>query len=132
MQYGCRCIAGAQALDYTDSIRVLPAACILCAQHQPASQPLQVASTGPLIKLTTSSSWICCPVDLSCTFFKSILAGPLTCCLHADASQEDVFSNCVQDLVGGFLQGFNATVLAYGQTGSGKTHTIMDGRFLIH
>ncbi|XP_060116319.1 kinesin-like protein KIF7 [Heteronotia binoei] len=40
------------------------------------------------------------------------------------ASQESVYSVCVQPLVEAFFQGFNATVFAYGQTGSGKTYTI--------
>ena len=41
-----------------------------------------------------------------------------------EASQKDVYSSCMADLVAGVLKGYNATVLAYGQTGSGKTHTM--------
>ncbi|KAK9803021.1 hypothetical protein WJX72_002716 [[Myrmecia] bisecta] len=44
--------------------------------------------------------------------------------LGPDAEQEAVFSSSVVDLVDGFIQGLNATVLAYGQTGSGKTYTM--------
>ncbi|CAB3406080.1 unnamed protein product [Caenorhabditis bovis] len=38
--------------------------------------------------------------------------------------QHVVYESCVQKLVDGLFDGFNATVLAYGQTGSGKTHTM--------
>ncbi|PIC34309.1 hypothetical protein B9Z55_014003 [Caenorhabditis nigoni] len=38
--------------------------------------------------------------------------------------QHVVYEACVEKLVDGLFEGFNATVLAYGQTGSGKTHTM--------
>ncbi|CAI5449435.1 unnamed protein product [Caenorhabditis angaria] len=38
--------------------------------------------------------------------------------------QHVVYESCVEQLVDGLFDGFNATVLAYGQTGSGKTHTM--------
>ncbi|CAI2350351.1 unnamed protein product [Caenorhabditis sp. 36 PRJEB53466] len=38
--------------------------------------------------------------------------------------QNVVYEACVEKLVDGLFDGFNATVLAYGQTGSGKTHTM--------
>ncbi|KAF1757651.1 hypothetical protein GCK72_014107 [Caenorhabditis remanei] len=38
--------------------------------------------------------------------------------------QHVVYESCVEKLVDGLFEGFNATVLAYGQTGSGKTHTM--------
>lgn len=41
-----------------------------------------------------------------------------------DASQTDVYRQCVAPLVSACLEGYNATVFAYGQTGSGKSHTI--------
>ena len=40
------------------------------------------------------------------------------------ASQQRVYSDCVQPLVDSFTAGYNTTILAYGQTGSGKTHTM--------
>ncbi|PSN35255.1 hypothetical protein C0J52_18156 [Blattella germanica] len=44
-----------------------------------------------------------------------------------EAQQEDVYTTCVETLVNGSLEGYNATVLAYGQTGSGKTYTMGTG-----
>ena len=41
--------------------------------------------------------------------------------------QGDVYGRCVESLVDGFFQGYNATVMAYGQTGSGKTYTMGSG-----
>uniref|UniRef100_A0AC34GR89 Kinesin-like protein n=1 Tax=Panagrolaimus sp. ES5 TaxID=591445 RepID=A0AC34GR89_9BILA len=41
--------------------------------------------------------------------------------------QSSVYTNCVNNLVEGIFDGYNATVLAYGQTGSGKTHTMGTG-----
>ncbi|GMR47901.1 hypothetical protein PMAYCL1PPCAC_18096, partial [Pristionchus mayeri] len=38
--------------------------------------------------------------------------------------QREVYEKCIERLVEGTLDGYNATVLAYGQTGSGKTHTM--------
>ncbi|XP_046859359.1 kinesin-like protein KIF27 isoform X2 [Xenia sp. Carnegie-2017] len=39
-------------------------------------------------------------------------------------TQEEVYETCVEPLVKGCFNGYNATVFAYGQTGSGKTYTI--------
>jgi DNA replication protein DnaC len=41
------------------------------------------------------------------------------------ASQSEVYTQCMPQLVEQTLNGFNATVCAYGVTGSGKTHTMM-------
>uniref|UniRef100_A0A1I7WYE6 Kinesin-like protein n=1 Tax=Heterorhabditis bacteriophora TaxID=37862 RepID=A0A1I7WYE6_HETBA len=41
-----------------------------------------------------------------------------------ETSQITVYESCIEKLVEGLFDGFNATVLAYGQTGSGKTHTM--------
>jgi len=44
--------------------------------------------------------------------------------------QGEVYRDCVEDLVEGCFEGYNATVLAYGPTGSGKTHTMGTGSAL--
>ncbi|XP_067915116.1 kinesin-like protein KIF21A isoform X1 [Heterodontus francisci] len=44
-----------------------------------------------------------------------------------DTQQEDIYLKCVEKLIDGCLEGYNATVLAYGQTGSGKTYTMGTG-----
>ncbi|XP_036360746.1 kinesin-like protein KIF21A isoform X4 [Octopus sinensis] len=44
-----------------------------------------------------------------------------------DTVQKDVYETCVQMLVEGCFEGYNATVFAYGQTGSGKTYTMGSG-----
>jgi len=41
-----------------------------------------------------------------------------------EASQEDVYEECVAPLVEATFDGVNGTLLAYGQTGSGKTYTM--------
>ncbi|XP_057217624.1 kinesin-like protein KIF21B isoform X3 [Triplophysa rosa] len=41
-----------------------------------------------------------------------------------DAHQHQIYSACVQKLIDGCFEGYNATVFAYGQTGSGKTYTM--------
>merc|ERR1711939_1198558 len=41
-----------------------------------------------------------------------------------EASQEEVYEECVAPLVNATLEGYNGTLLAYGQTGSGKTFTM--------
>ena len=43
------------------------------------------------------------------------------------STQEEVYRDCVSDLVMCCFDGFNATILAYGQTGSGKTYTMGSG-----
>lgn len=48
-------------------------------------------------------------------------------CFGQTSRQEEVFEQCVKNLVLGCFSGFNATVLAYGQTGSGKTWTMGSG-----
>ncbi|XP_018374136.1 PREDICTED: kinesin-like protein KIF21A isoform X2 [Trachymyrmex cornetzi] len=42
-------------------------------------------------------------------------------------NQNAIYETCVNRLVEGALDGYNATVLAYGQTGSGKTYTMGTG-----
>ncbi|XP_072922361.1 kinesin-like protein KIF21A isoform X4 [Hemitrygon akajei] len=44
-----------------------------------------------------------------------------------ETQQEEVYLKCVEKLIDGCLEGYNATVLAYGQTGSGKTYTMGTG-----
>ncbi|XP_059806391.1 kinesin-like protein KIF21B isoform X3 [Hypanus sabinus] len=44
-----------------------------------------------------------------------------------DARQDEVYKSCVDKLVEGCFEGYNATVFAYGQTGSGKTYTMGTG-----
>ncbi|XP_048409695.1 kinesin-like protein KIF21A isoform X5 [Stegostoma tigrinum] len=44
-----------------------------------------------------------------------------------DTQQEEIYMKCVEKLIDGCLEGYNATVLAYGQTGSGKTYTMGTG-----
>ncbi|KAF4803677.1 Kinesin-like protein KIF18A [Turdus rufiventris] len=41
------------------------------------------------------------------------------------SSQLEVFEHTTKNLIDGFLNGFNCTVLAYGATGAGKTHTML-------
>lgn len=41
-----------------------------------------------------------------------------------EASQEEVYNQCVRPYVDEILQGFSCVVFAYGQTGTGKTHTM--------
>lgn len=43
------------------------------------------------------------------------------------SDQNTIYETCVNRLVEGALDGYNATVLAYGQTGSGKTYTMGTG-----
>jgi kinesin family member 4 len=45
-------------------------------------------------------------------------------------TQEMVYNDCVQPIIGKLFEGYNVTILAYGQTGSGKTYsmgTVFDG-----
>ncbi|CAL1275773.1 unnamed protein product [Larinioides sclopetarius] len=46
---------------------------------------------------------------------------------NMNTSQETVYTSCIQDLLDGCFNGYNATILAYGQTGSGKTYTMGTG-----
>ncbi|GAB1608440.1 kinesin-like protein KIF21A isoform X3 [Argonauta hians] len=41
--------------------------------------------------------------------------------------QKDIYDACVEMLVEGCFDGYNATIFAYGQTGSGKTYTMGSG-----
>jgi kinesin family protein 18/19 len=41
------------------------------------------------------------------------------------ASQQEVYERTTKALIGGVLEGFNATVFAYGATSAGKTHTML-------
>jgi hypothetical protein len=41
-----------------------------------------------------------------------------------EASTENVFASCGEEMVQSFCQGINATIMAYGQTASGKTFTM--------
>ncbi|XP_028285973.1 kinesin-like protein KIF21A isoform X2 [Parambassis ranga] len=44
-----------------------------------------------------------------------------------DSQQDAVYSTCIEKLIEGCFEGYNATVFAYGQTGSGKTYTMGTG-----
>jgi hypothetical protein len=44
-----------------------------------------------------------------------------------DSTSDDIYTDCIAQLVESCFKGYNATVLAYGQTGSGKTHTMSGG-----
>ncbi|KAF8782094.1 Kinesin-like protein KIF21A like protein [Argiope bruennichi] len=46
---------------------------------------------------------------------------------NMNTSQDIVYTSCIQDLLDGCFNGYNATILAYGQTGSGKTYTMGTG-----
>ncbi|XP_041267761.1 kinesin-like protein KIF18A [Onychostruthus taczanowskii] len=41
------------------------------------------------------------------------------------SSQLEVFEHTTKNIIEGFLNGYNCTVLAYGATGAGKTHTML-------
>lgn len=36
-----------------------------------------------------------------------------------ETNQEDIYRECVHDMIEGCFQGYSASILAYGQTGSG-------------
>ncbi|KAM9554280.1 kinesin-like protein KIF18A isoform 2-T2 [Guaruba guarouba] len=42
-----------------------------------------------------------------------------------NSTQLEVFEHTTKSVIGGFLNGYNCTVLAYGATGAGKTHTML-------
>ncbi|XP_034022865.1 kinesin-like protein KIF21B isoform X2 [Thalassophryne amazonica] len=44
-----------------------------------------------------------------------------------DSEQCQIYQTCVDKLIEGCFEGYNATVFAYGQTGSGKTYTMGTG-----
>ncbi|KAJ6666435.1 hypothetical protein lerEdw1_000710 [Lerista edwardsae] len=44
-----------------------------------------------------------------------------------ESCQEDIYSQCIEKLIEGCFEGYNATVFAYGQTGAGKTYTMGTG-----
>lgn len=44
-----------------------------------------------------------------------------------DSQQEQIYTQCIEKLIEGCFEGYNATVLAYGQTGAGKTYTMGTG-----
>ncbi|CAF4893295.1 unnamed protein product, partial [Rotaria sp. Silwood1] len=45
----------------------------------------------------------------------------------SEISQEDLYRECIYDMIEGCFQGYSASILAYGQTGSGKTFTMGSG-----
>ncbi|KAM9673110.1 kinesin-like protein KIF21A [Trichechus inunguis] len=44
-----------------------------------------------------------------------------------DSHQEQIYFQCIEKLIEGCFEGYNATVFAYGQTGAGKTYTMGTG-----
>ncbi|XP_065790692.1 kinesin-like protein KIF21A isoform X5 [Muntiacus reevesi] len=44
-----------------------------------------------------------------------------------DSQQEQIYTQCIEKLIDGCFEGYNATVFAYGQTGAGKTYTMGTG-----
>nr|XP_005286893.1 kinesin-like protein KIF21A isoform X8 [Chrysemys picta bellii] len=46
---------------------------------------------------------------------------------NIDSQQEEIYDQCVEKLIEGCFEGYNATVFAYGQTGAGKTYTMGTG-----
>uniref|UniRef100_A0ABM5GGE1 Kinesin-like protein KIF21A isoform X2 n=1 Tax=Pogona vitticeps TaxID=103695 RepID=A0ABM5GGE1_9SAUR len=44
-----------------------------------------------------------------------------------ESRQEEIYTQCIEKLVEGCFEGYNATVFAYGQTGAGKTYTMGTG-----
>ncbi|KAM4882947.1 kinesin-like protein KIF21A isoform 8-T8 [Thomomys bottae] len=44
-----------------------------------------------------------------------------------DSQQEQIYYQCIEKLIEGCFEGYNATVFAYGQTGAGKTYTMGTG-----
>ncbi|XP_012493942.1 PREDICTED: kinesin-like protein KIF21A [Propithecus coquereli] len=44
-----------------------------------------------------------------------------------DSHQEQIYIQCIEKLIEGCFEGYNATVFAYGQTGAGKTYTMGTG-----
>ncbi|XP_064362025.1 kinesin-like protein KIF21A isoform X7 [Dromaius novaehollandiae] len=46
---------------------------------------------------------------------------------NIDSQQEEIYIQCIEKLIEGCFEGYNATVFAYGQTGAGKTYTMGTG-----
>uniref|UniRef100_A0A8C5JY66 Kinesin-like protein KIF21A n=1 Tax=Jaculus jaculus TaxID=51337 RepID=A0A8C5JY66_JACJA len=44
-----------------------------------------------------------------------------------DSQQAQIYTQCIEKLIEGCFEGYNATVFAYGQTGAGKTYTMGTG-----
>ncbi|XP_008109815.1 kinesin-like protein KIF21A isoform X10 [Anolis carolinensis] len=44
-----------------------------------------------------------------------------------ESQQEEIYVQCINKLIEGCFEGYNATVFAYGQTGAGKTYTMGTG-----
>ncbi|XP_053109829.1 kinesin-like protein KIF21A isoform X8 [Hemicordylus capensis] len=44
-----------------------------------------------------------------------------------ESQQEEIYKECIEKLIEGCFEGYNATVFAYGQTGAGKTYTMGTG-----
>ncbi|KAJ7329603.1 hypothetical protein JRQ81_015777 [Phrynocephalus forsythii] len=44
-----------------------------------------------------------------------------------ESQQGEIYTQCVEKLIEGCFEGYNATVFAYGQTGAGKTYTMGTG-----
>nr|BAE27910.1 unnamed protein product [Mus musculus] len=44
-----------------------------------------------------------------------------------DSQQEQIYTQCIEKLIEGCFEGYNATVFAYGQTGAGETYTMGTG-----
>ncbi|XP_077194331.1 kinesin-like protein KIF21A isoform X13 [Paroedura picta] len=44
-----------------------------------------------------------------------------------ESRQEEIYIQCIEKLIEGCFEGYNATVFAYGQTGAGKTYTMGTG-----
>ncbi|KAM6437074.1 kinesin-like protein KIF21A isoform 4-T4 [Liasis olivaceus] len=44
-----------------------------------------------------------------------------------ESQQEEIYLQCIEKLIEGCFEGYNATVFAYGQTGAGKTYTMGTG-----
>ncbi|XP_015269198.1 PREDICTED: kinesin-like protein KIF21A isoform X1 [Gekko japonicus] len=47
--------------------------------------------------------------------------------LDIESRQEEIYVQCIEKLIEGCFEGYNATVFAYGQTGAGKTYTMGTG-----
>lgn len=44
-----------------------------------------------------------------------------------ETKQDDLYRECIYDMIEGCFQGYSVSILAYGQTGSGKTFTMGSG-----